>query len=105
MVMLQRHPKCLGGLGALRSGELPEIPRLLPVLGYFSMTTLSTLGFGDITPLAMPPVAEGITGQFYMAISGRSAGRLAHESFRRTTGSMKAAVQQRTEQPFTKNTP
>jgi Ion channel len=68
MVMLQRHPKCLGGLGALRSGELPEIPRLLPVLGYFSMTTLSTLGFGDITPLAMPPVAEGITGQFYMAI-------------------------------------
>jgi amino acid transporter len=39
---------------------------------YFSLTTLSTIGFGDITPVSMQAryaaVAEGITGQFYLAI-------------------------------------
>ena len=43
-----------------------------PILLYFSLTTLSTVGFGDITPLTLPAryaaVAEGITGQFYLAI-------------------------------------
>jgi voltage-gated potassium channel len=41
------------------------------VLGYFNLTTLSTIGFGDITPLTLQAryaaVAEGITGQFYLA--------------------------------------
>jgi len=45
---------------------------LFPVLVYFSLTTLSTIGFGDITPLTLQAryaaVAEGITGQFYLAI-------------------------------------
>jgi voltage-gated potassium channel len=44
----------------------------IPVLIYFSLTTLSTIGFGDITPLTLQAryaaVAEGITGQFYLAI-------------------------------------
>jgi voltage-gated potassium channel len=44
----------------------------LPVLIYFSLTTLSTIGFGDITPVTLQArymaVAEGITGQFYLAI-------------------------------------
>ncbi|MGA9912337.1 MAG: potassium channel family protein, partial [Paraburkholderia sp.] len=39
---------------------------------YFSLTTLSTIGFGDITPVTLQAryvaVAEGITGQFYLAI-------------------------------------
>lgn len=43
-----------------------------PILIYFSLTTLSTIGFGDITPLSLQAryaaVAEGITGQFYLAI-------------------------------------
>ena len=43
-----------------------------PVLIYFSLTTLTTIGFGDITPLTLKAryaaVAEGITGQFYLAI-------------------------------------
>jgi hypothetical protein len=43
-----------------------------PILLYFSLTTLSTVGFGDITPLTLQAryaaVAEGITGQFYLAI-------------------------------------
>jgi voltage-gated potassium channel len=44
----------------------------IPVLIYFSLTTLSTIGYGDITPLTLQAryaaVAEGITGQFYLAI-------------------------------------
>jgi amino acid transporter len=44
----------------------------LPVLIYFSLTTVSTIGFGDIVPVSLPAryaaVAEGITGQFYLAI-------------------------------------
>jgi hypothetical protein len=43
-----------------------------PIFLYFSLTTLSTVGFGDITPLTLQAryaaVAEGITGQFYLAI-------------------------------------
>lgn len=45
---------------------------IFPVFIYFSLTTLSTIGFGDITPLTLQAryaaVAEGITGQFYLAI-------------------------------------
>jgi len=44
----------------------------LPVLIYFSLTTLTTIGYGDIAPLTLKAryaaVAEGITGQFYLAI-------------------------------------
>lgn len=46
--------------------------KVFPVLIYFSLTTLSTIGFGDITPVTLQAryaaVAEGITGQFYLAI-------------------------------------
>jgi voltage-gated potassium channel len=46
--------------------------QVIPVLIYFSLTTLSTIGFGDITPVTLQAryaaVAEGITGQFYLAI-------------------------------------
>jgi hypothetical protein len=45
---------------------------LFPVFIYFSLTTLATIGYGDITPLSLQAryaaVAEGITGQFYLAI-------------------------------------
>jgi hypothetical protein len=53
------------------SGPASE-EQVIPVLIYFSLTTLSTIGFGDITPLTLQAryaaVAEGITGQFYLAI-------------------------------------
>ena len=43
-----------------------------PVLIYFSLTTLATVGYGDITPVTLQAryasVAEGIAGQFYLAI-------------------------------------
>jgi voltage-gated potassium channel len=71
-VILQLHPDSFGGLAVAQSGHPVRILRLFPVLGYFSLTTLSTIGFGDITPLSLQAryaaVAEGITGQFYLAI-------------------------------------
>ena len=42
------------------------------VLIYFSLVTLTTIGYGDISPLTMKAryaaIAEGVTGQFYLAI-------------------------------------
>jgi voltage-gated potassium channel len=71
-VMYQRHPESFGGLPALQPGQLIEVQHIFPILGYFSLTTLSTIGFGDITPVTLQAryaaVAEGITGQFYLAI-------------------------------------
>jgi amino acid transporter len=71
-IMFQLHPDSFGGLATAIPGHPVEILHVFPVLGYFSLTTLSTIGFGDITPLTLQAryaaVAEGITGQFYMAI-------------------------------------
>src|SRR6202030_2221287 len=71
-VILQLHPESFGGLVAATPGHPTSIQSIFPVLGYFSLTTLSTIGFGDITPLTLQAryaaVAEGITGQFYLAI-------------------------------------
>jgi len=45
---------------------------VLPNFVYFSLITLSTVGYGDITPLTIgaryAAAVEGITGQFYLAI-------------------------------------
>lgn len=45
---------------------------IFPVLVYFSLVTISTVGYGDISPLSLQAryaaVAEAITGQFYLAI-------------------------------------
>jgi amino acid transporter len=50
----------------------PGLHMVLPVFMYFSLATLCTLGFGDITPVSLPAryvaVAEGMTGQLYLAI-------------------------------------
>ncbi|HYL59864.1 MAG TPA: potassium channel family protein [Candidatus Acidoferrales bacterium] len=68
LYQLQPHAFSLGGLD---SGA-PTEQQVSPVLIYFSLTTLSTIGFGDIVPLTLQAryaaVAEGITGQFYLAI-------------------------------------
>lgn len=89
-VIFQLHPESFGGLVAAKPDHPTEILHIFPVIGYFSLTTLSTIGFGDITPLTLQAryaaVAEGITGQFYLAIlvarlvgmqMTRSAGRYA----------------------------
>jgi len=71
-VMYQRHPESFGGLATIQPGQLIEVQHIFPILGYFSLTTLSTIGFGDITPVSLQAryaaVAEGISGQFYLAI-------------------------------------
>jgi hypothetical protein len=68
IVIFTRHPD------AFSFGSSPRVSEqhLFPIFIYFSLTTLSTTGFGDITPLSLPAryaaVAEAITGQFYLAI-------------------------------------
>jgi hypothetical protein len=74
IVLFQVQPHAFSFAGA----SLPALAvtdhqgALFPVLIYFSLTTLSTIGFGDITPVTLQAryaaVAEGITGQFYLAI-------------------------------------
>jgi len=52
--------------------SLGESEARLSLLFYYSYVTLSTLGYGDITPVTHPAqslaVLEAITGQFYLAI-------------------------------------
>jgi len=71
-IIFQRHPESFAGVVTANPGQPTEFQHFFPILGYFSLTTLSTIGFGDITPLTLQAryaaVAEGITGQFYMAI-------------------------------------
>jgi voltage-gated potassium channel len=68
IVIFMQHPE------AFSFGTSPAVgvEHMFPIFIYFSLTTLSTIGFGDITPLTLPAryaaVAEGITGQFYLAI-------------------------------------
>jgi voltage-gated potassium channel len=49
-----------------------DLPVSFPIFTSFSLATICTLGFGDVTPVALSAryaaVAEGITGQFYLAI-------------------------------------
>jgi voltage-gated potassium channel len=71
-IMYQLHPGSFAGLAIAKPGQVAELTHIFPILGYFSLTTLSTIGFGDITPVTLQAryvaVAEGITGQFYLAI-------------------------------------
>jgi voltage-gated potassium channel len=71
-VLFQLHPESFGGIEVAKPGHPTELLHIFPVLGYFSLTTLSTIGFGDITPMTLQAryaaVAEGIAGQFYLAI-------------------------------------
>ena len=71
-VIFQYQPAAFN-LGASAPGAAPLPPgQLFPIFIYFSLTTLATIGFGDITPLTLQAryaaVAEGITGQLYLAI-------------------------------------
>ncbi len=73
-VIFQLHPEAfnLGASFPPTSDLSLHQTRLFTTFVYFSLTTLSTIGFGDITPLTLQAryaaVAEGITGQFYLAI-------------------------------------
>ena len=71
-IIYQRHPEAFSGIVTGTQIRPTEFQHLFPIFGYFSLTTLSTIGFGDITPLTLQAryaaVAEGIAGQFYLAI-------------------------------------
>ena len=69
-LIFQRHPEAFSGIST--TTHPVALQHFFPIFGYFSLTTLSTVGFGDIAPLTLQAryaaVAEGITGQFYLAI-------------------------------------
>ena len=62
----------IAGLAAPIPGHPSDPQPMFPILGYFSLITLSTVGYGDITPITLQArflaAAEGIAGQFYLAI-------------------------------------
>lgn len=68
IVLFDLHPQAFNFGGA----PAPPEQQVTPVLVYFSLTTLATVGYGDITPLTLQAryaaVSEGIAGQFYLAI-------------------------------------
>ena len=71
--MTQLHPDAINlGGGTTPIVTSSHMGTAFPIIIYFSLTTLSTIGFGDITPVSLQAryaaVAEGITGQFYLAI-------------------------------------
>ena len=70
--LLRPQAFSFGGSPELGAQLAAHPERSFPILIYFSLTTLSTIGFGDITPVTLQAryaaVAEGITGQFYLAI-------------------------------------
>jgi amino acid transporter len=73
IVIYQVHPDAfnLGNLNA-SGAPAPTEQQVTPVLVYFSIITISTVGYGDILPMSLQAryaaAAEGIAGQFYLAI-------------------------------------
>ncbi|HUI27575.1 MAG TPA: potassium channel family protein [Candidatus Kryptonia bacterium] len=72
VVIFAFHPQAFSFGSAPAPVLVSKDQNTFPIFVYFSLTTLSTIGFGDITPVSMQAryaaVAEGITGQFYLAI-------------------------------------
>ena len=74
VVILETNPQSLyfQQFPGLSIDVAPSAHTNLLLFVYFSLSTLSTLGFGDIMPVSLPAryaaVAEGITGQLYLAI-------------------------------------
>jgi len=70
--LLQPGAFSIAGLAAPIPGHPTDPQPMFPILGYFSLITLSTVGYGDITPMTLQArfaaAAEGIAGQFYLAI-------------------------------------
>ena len=94
---LQPHAFSFGSSPS--SGPLSSA-QIFPILAYFSLTTISTIGFGDITPLTLQAryaaIAEGITGQFYLAILvARLVGLYMSRPAEHETGGSKSMVERR----------
>jgi hypothetical protein len=52
--------------------ELEDWDRRFAVFNYFSLVTLTTMGYGDVTPARAPATMlatlEAVFGQFYIAV-------------------------------------
>jgi hypothetical protein len=72
MIIFQLQPGSFAGLALPAAGHLYDIQPIFPILGYYSLGTISTIGAGDLSPVSLQAryatVAEAITGQFYLAI-------------------------------------
>jgi len=72
MYLIKPNSFSIAGLPAPTPAHPADAQPMFPILGYFSLITLSTVGYGDITPLTLQArfaaAAEGIAGQFYLAI-------------------------------------
>jgi voltage-gated potassium channel len=96
VVLFQLNPQAfnLGAPTGSASGISSHEPDYA-VLIYFSLTTLATVGYGDITPATLSAryasVAEGIAGQFYMAIL---VARLVAMHMNRSTGDSEGGSRQ-----------
>jgi len=87
------HPGAFLEEGHLVAAGKPGLPQFAMInsLTYYSMSTLTTLGYGDILPKAAPARAlsnlEAITGQMYLTILiARLVGmHISHSEKRRTS--------------------
>jgi hypothetical protein len=72
IVIFQLQPGAFAGLVLPHSGGASDLQPIFPILGYYSLGMLSTIGAGNITPASLQAryatTAEAITGQFYLAI-------------------------------------
>jgi hypothetical protein len=72
IVIFELQPSAFGFGAADQSAVAADQAHVFPIFIYFSLTTLATIGFGDIVPVSLQAryaaVAEGITGQLYLAI-------------------------------------
>jgi amino acid transporter len=74
ILLFQLDPKAFsfGTTATPTFAQSSNEPQAFPIFIYFSLTTLATIGYGDITPVSLQAryaaVAEGIAGQFYLTI-------------------------------------
>ncbi len=72
IIIFQLQPGAFASLVLPNSSRAFDIQPIFPILGYYSLGTISTIGAGDIAPVSLQAryatVAEAITGQFYLAI-------------------------------------
>jgi len=70
-LVFQFQPNAIN-FGSVQHAGAHRPEEIFPVLGYFSLATLTTTGFGDIVPVTLQArfiaVFESIAGQFYLAI-------------------------------------
>jgi hypothetical protein len=89
-VIFQMHPESFAGFVVVKSAT--ELRHIFPILGYFSLTTLSTIGFGDITPLTLQVACWSMHTPHELASRGivlfrRDANTPASDSHRKTSPS------------------